>query len=533
LEVKMAESNVKITVGAFTAEAEAKLASMERNLKRWAKEERQEQRLTKAVFNETRDAVAMLATGITALSLGGSQEMKKLSAGVNTALVGFEGFNAVLGTVGLGGPVGLAIAGVGALTLAFATMSQTVDENVKKSIEGFVDSIQKSFGFDLNTALSKLESERKALEERVRAGTQTGRLGGLGTYGGEAATTMSADAQDAQRRLENIDGAIEAVRKKLKEMGVAAEIQSVLFSALSLSKSEQEVLQEQIDNAENEIKRLEHSSQPGGTSRIAVLREDIRGWKIELDAANGKVEKVGKTLNLIAEWKPRELVFISDEQKKRFEQLTALAQFLKQDRETRALLVQENIASSLGATMKKKLGTVSVSPLQGVSDELTRIDEGWQAFFTSAQSGIYTLSNDITSGFMNAWEETLGTANSLFEKFFASVAQSAANILSEIAVRAGLGSLLNLIPGFGGIASFIAPFMKFDQGGYVPGPVGQPQLAVVHGGELVLNRQQQQTRMGGSHVFNITVQAMDIRGASVELRRAISSSLRQSAYLEN
>lgn len=529
----MADSQVKISVGAFTDAAEAKLAAMERNLKKWSQDNRAEQRLSKAVFSETKDAIAVLATSITALSLGGSEDMKKLSNGVNTAFTSFEGFGAILGTLGLGGPVGLAIAGVGALTLAFATMSQTVDENAKKSIEGFVDSIQKSFGFDLNTALTRLENERKALEARVKAGTQTGRLGGLGTYGGESATKMTADAQDAQRRLANINGAIDAIKQKLKDMGVSAEIQSVLFSALSLTKSEQDVLQEQIDNAENEIKRLEHTSQPGGTSRIGVLREDIKRWKTELDQANGKVDEVARTLTKFESWKPLEPVFISSEQKSRIEQFMQLARFLQQDPNTRRSLVAENIGASLRRTTESKQSGVAYRELQGVSDEMTKIDEGWQAFFRSTQMGIYTLSDDLTTGFMSAWESMLGEANSLFERFISSVAESAVSILMEIGVRAGLGSLLNLIPGFGGIASFLAPFMGFADGGYVPGPMGQPQLAVVHGGELVLNRQQQQQRMSGAPVFNITVQALDIRGASVELRRAISSSLRQSAYLEN
>lgn len=37
----------------------------------------------------------------------------------------------------------------------------------------------------------------------------------------------------------------------------------------------------------------------------------------------------------------------------------------------------------------------------------------------------------------------------------------------------------------------------FDEGGYVPGPPGSPHLAIVHGGELVLNQQQQQAAGGG------------------------------------
>jgi hypothetical protein len=46
--------------------------------------------------------------------------------------------------------------------------------------------------------------------------------------------------------------------------------------------------------------------------------------------------------------------------------------------------------------------------------------------------------------------------------------------------------------GIGGIAGMLG----FADGGWVPGPVGAPRAAVVHGGELVLNPQQLST-LGG------------------------------------
>ncbi|HEY3484614.1 MAG TPA: hypothetical protein VGK49_04475 [Ilumatobacteraceae bacterium] len=44
----------------------------------------------------------------------------------------------------------------------------------------------------------------------------------------------------------------------------------------------------------------------------------------------------------------------------------------------------------------------------------------------------------------------------------------------------------------------------FDQGGIVPGPIGAPQLAVVHGGEEVLTPEQRRAS-GGAATYNVTV----------------------------
>jgi len=54
----------------------------------------------------------------------------------------------------------------------------------------------------------------------------------------------------------------------------------------------------------------------------------------------------------------------------------------------------------------------------------------------------------------------------------------------------------------GGIKDFVVP--EFAQGGIVPGPVGAPQLAVVHGGEAVLTPQQQASG-GGAPIVNVRV----------------------------
>jgi hypothetical protein len=48
---------------------------------------------------------------------------------------------------------------------------------------------------------------------------------------------------------------------------------------------------------------------------------------------------------------------------------------------------------------------------------------------------------------------------------------------------------INNIPGVGAISGAIGSiggFLGFDVGGVVPGPIGAPQLAIVHGGETIV-----------------------------------------------
>lgn len=71
------------------------------------------------------------------------------------------------------------------------------------------------------------------------------------------------------------------------------------------------------------------------------------------------------------------------------------------------------------------------------------------------------------------------------------------------------------------IGSFFGGF--FDNGGVVPGPIGAPRLAVVHGGEVVLNSSQQRAMAGGGTVYNI-----DARGAQRGVSREIQAAILQA-----
>jgi hypothetical protein len=92
-------------------------------------------------------------------------------------------------------------------------------------------------------------------------------------------------------------------------------------------------------------------------------------------------------------------------------------------------------------------------------------------------------------------------------------------VIAESPIGTFIGGVGGVVSGIGGAFGKLG---KFASGGRVPGPEGSPQLAVVHGGEMILNRQQQ-ARTG----VTINITGNNITG-EIELdrlvRRAITSA---------
>ena len=92
-------------------------------------------------------------------------------------------------------------------------------------------------------------------------------------------------------------------------------------------------------------------------------------------------------------------------------------------------------------------------------------------------------------------------------------------VIAESPIGSFIGGVGGVVSGIGGAFSKLG---KFASGGRVPGPEGSPQLAVVHGGEMILNRQQQ-----ASTGITVNITGNNITG-EIELdrlvRRAITSA---------
>ena len=149
--------------------------------------------------------------------------------------------------------------------------------------------------------------------------------------------------------------------------------------------------------------------------------------------------------------------------------------------------------------------------------------EAWEKVTEHFASKVDQKFNDIVNNYGKIDEASLKTAETaeqVAERMAAAAEAAAARIAAAFSNKAGaLGFNSNLV-GIGAMESFagltgsalidkvaevnasIAGIAGMADGGIVGGPKGSPQLRVVHGGEMVLN-DEQQSGMGST--FNITV----------------------------
>lgn len=130
-----------------------------------------------------------------------------------------------------------------------------------------------------------------------------------------------------------------------------------------------------------------------------------------------------------------------------------------------------------------------------------------------------TLSSAITAGAEEGSQGMSAVFSAALQRMFA-----------DLAASSFLQLLTRLLPGLAGggasgAGSGIAKLFGFAMGGVVPGPMGAPQLAVVHGGESIVPAGS--TVSGAGNVYNI-----DARGAgpnaAAEIRAAIQQAERQT-----
>lgn len=132
------------------------------------------------------------------------------------------------------------------------------------------------------------------------------------------------------------------------------------------------------------------------------------------------------------------------------------------------------------------------------------------------------LGEGILNG-LNSNQKSLGEQigrwlGDILNNVFGNVGGSSGGL--GFAGAGALGSLFNLggSSGAAGAMDWMAGLLNFDTGGMVPGPVGTPQLAVVHGGENVV-------RGGAGRGGDIYIDARGSqRGVSREIQEAILQS---------
>ncbi len=156
----------------------------------------------------------------------------------------------------------------------------------------------------------------------------------------------------------------------------------------------------------------------------------------------------------------------------------------------------------------------------------------WEEFFLPAlmmiPNGLIGIWNDVI---LPAWEWFSNVPNWIWEtiikpswEFLESVGSWIWNIISP-PFEWLAGKISGIWEWFSNIGSRAKKMLSFQSGGVVPGPIGAPQLAVVHGGERIIPT----GRSGGSVIININNpmvrQSSDIKAMANEVSRVLQRQM--------
>lgn len=140
-------------VGTAGVDAQQKMAKATSNLTNFIREQRAENRQQNFLLNEGRQTIGALSLAITSFGAAGTDSMKKITDSVGQGVLAFQGFEFALSALGVGGPMGIAIAGVAALTTVLVPLIMKSDE-AKASAEALRIELEKQF--DLRVKLGEI-----------------------------------------------------------------------------------------------------------------------------------------------------------------------------------------------------------------------------------------------------------------------------------------------------------------------------------------------------------------------------------------
>ena len=197
-------------------------------------------------------------------------------------------------------------------------------------------------------------------------------------------------------------------------------------------------------------------------------------------------------------------------------------------------------AEETAQQQQEELNTFAEMQAMAFLDNLNRgIETAFDAFIAGPDAGDFgklgqNLLNAFTASILRNFSAAIlkpitdGVANGLLSSF--------SNSLTNIGTR--IGELLsNVLSGVGGgLFSGIGRLLGFQDGGVVPGRVGQPQVAVVHGGEAIFNPQQLEALSaggGGQQIFNFNIQGdvtRETRATVISMLPEISNAVSSANY---
>lgn len=171
----------------------------------------------------------------------------------------------------------------------------------------------------------------------------------------------------------------------------------------------------------------------------------------------------------------------------------------------------------------KAMAQVIGAVLVGAIVLLTQAITGWIMLFGE----LLTIGIKVETFFATVWSKTIG--------FIIDQISNLINMIKEAVTWMSKLSLSSVGGGIsGGIKSAIGSIgnlMSFDKGGIVPGPIGSPQLAVVHSGERVIPLGGEQGGITVNITGNTISSNLDVRSIADQVGEELMRVLRRNQQI--
>lgn len=416
------------------------------------REGRMENRRNRFIISELNDGMDSIDRTMRSAGLGSRGLTSAFHSLGKTAAVSigtFDGLGAVLGPMGLGGPIALAATGAVALGVAIAEMTKEAEESAVK-IRLTADAVKALD--DAYTEYSskfqhggrnrrEVEAQKKVAEQDLKAFQRMANNMSLfaRSFTGESVRITDAAGNVSQWSGENL-------RKALA--GVMPDVDKLWKEFLAVSGKDEDKAQEMF------AEHMQKVRDKMAAARDVATRGVIKDEEAKQEAVKRTYEKM----------KALETTYINDAQKKRYDEMVQFAEtirlFMKQNADTRQQLVAENNAAWIKAQMGALKGVTNAS-FAAFDAKLLEIDDGWKVFISSVNAGVDSLAGSIQEGFARGWEEAFGEANSVLEKFLNSMYSQTMAMLARIMAQKFILGLFDL---FGGAGSVIRAASGGDVG---------------------------------------------------------------------
>lgn len=330
-------------------------------------------------------------------------------------------------------------------------------------------------------AIKRGDAERHELEEKERLDEEM------------AATS----AETAKKDLEAWQRALVEKTRTIEEQG-KAQLDQIRRSAEIAEKSTAD--KSLLGNANPAIAgeaRAAAEQQVAVIQRMVAAEEQLQATLKQTGAAQDD-PKIQESLRREAEL-TQQISKAWDDYKKKVEQVaTAQTTFVKGEFNSLFSSVNSNLVQMVNGqeSISRGLQKIWTGLVDGIIVDFARLGEKWimQHVIMAAASKLFHLQD--------AADETVSTT--------AAVAAAKVKALAQVSL-AGAGGVASMAaapfpldltaPSFGAsMAAAAASMLAFEKGGIVPGFGAVP--AIVHGGEMILNQDQQRALGNGGHTFH-------------------------------